>query len=94
MQVLYKATAPCHIFGAFRSEGEEFTGPPLEGYDKETAPHLEVIGAQASPAPTDYSKMKVDQLTAIAADKGIDIPPGTVKAQIIAMLTAPATDDL
>lgn len=82
----YRALTDCVIFGAYRTAGSEFEGPVLEGYDKETATHLEVLD-EDSPS-VDLSKMKVDELMELAKAKGLEIPKGTPKAQLVEWLKA------
>lgn len=82
----YRATVDCVIFGAYRPAGSEFEGPELEGYDKETAAHLEFLDEDAP--SVDLSKMKVDELMELAKAKGIEIPKGTPKAQLVEWLKA------
>ena len=45
----YKAKVDCVIFGAYRAAGTEFEGPALEGYDLETATHLEILDEPEAP---------------------------------------------
>lgn len=70
------------------SEGRaEQIDSALPGYItyKRTRHVHEVEQEPAEPVP-DFSKMTVAQLKAYAAEKGIDIPNGTKKAEIIAIL--------
>jgi len=45
-----------------------------------------VTYAKAEPEEVDLSKMKVAQLKALCADKGVEVPSGATKAQLIALL--------
>ena len=45
----YQATADCFFDGQYYSAGSVFEGRELKGYDKETAPYLEVL--EDGPAP-------------------------------------------
>ena len=47
----YQATADCVFDGLFHAAGDIFEGRDLEGYDKQTAPYLEVI-EEFAPAVT------------------------------------------
>ena len=52
----YRAMVDCVIFGAYRPAGSEFEGLELEGYDKETATHLEVLDEEAPQKPAKGKK--------------------------------------
>lgn len=49
----YRALEDCYFDGMYYTQGETFTGRVLEGYDKETATHLELVKIyEDEPAPT------------------------------------------
>jgi hypothetical protein len=57
----------------------------LEGYDKETADYLKVLDEPEAPA-ADLSKLKKDELIALAEVRGVVIPADATKADIVALL--------
>lgn len=60
-------------------------GVPVQASD-EAAPRLLALGWTRHVTTTDYSTMTVRQLTELCADRGIDVPKRSTKAQIIALL--------
>ena len=50
----YQATADCFFDGQYYPQGAIFEGRKLEGYDLETATHLEVL--EDTPAPKKGAK--------------------------------------
>lgn len=50
----YRALEDCFFDGVYYNAGQEFEGRKLEGYDLETATHLEIL--EDAPAPAKKGK--------------------------------------
>ena len=83
----YQTTVDCFFDGQFYPAGAIFEGRKLEGYDKETATYLQLLGETEAPA-ADLSKLKKDELLALAQVRNVTVPPDATKADIVDLLNA------
>ena len=81
----YQATADCFFDGQFYPQGAIFEGRKLEGYDLETATYLEFLD-EPEAQTADLSKLKKDELLALAQVRGVTIPADATKADIVDLL--------
>jgi hypothetical protein len=81
----YQTTVDCFFDGQLYPAGSIFEGRKLEGYDKETADYLTVLDEPEAPA-ADLSKLKKDELIALAEVRGVVIPADATKAGIVELL--------